>query len=63
MHQKISKLGYIPLDPNYCEVVIPAMIVNKEIAVMITVKDINNDLISNGSEELSVFVQCVCTMC
>ena len=55
----INQLGFIPLDPNKCEAAIPSLIVNKETVVIITVRDINNDLVSDSSEELDVSVQIV----
>ena len=55
----LRQLGFIPLDPNKCEAAIPRLIVNKETAVMITVRDINNDLVSDSSEELNVSVQMI----
>ena len=56
LHQEINKLG-LTLDPSKCEVVIPAMIENKETIVMVTVRDINNDLVSDSIEEINVSVQ------
>ena len=55
----INQLGLIPLDPNKCEAAIPSLIVNKETVAIITVRDINNDLVSDSSEELDVSVQMV----
>ena len=57
LHEEVNKLGFVPLDPSKCEVVIPTMIVNKETTLMITVRDINNDVVSDSSEELNVSVQ------
>ena len=57
LQQEVKRLGFIPLDPSKCEVVIPIMMVNKETTLMITVRDINNDLVCGSSEELRVSVQ------
>ena len=54
--QEINKLG-LTLDPNKCEIAIPTMIVNKEATIMLTVRNINNNLISDISEEMNVSVQ------
>ena len=55
----VNKLGSIPLDPKKCEAAIPRLIVNKETAITIVVRDINHDLVSDSSEELNVSVQMV----
>ena len=49
---RINKLGPTPLDPSKCEVSIPTPMVNKESKLMITVRDINNDLVTDSSEEI-----------
>ena len=51
LHQEVNKLGRV-LDPSKCEVTIPTMIENKKITLMITVSDINNDLVSDSSDDL-----------
>ena len=53
----VNQLEFTPLDPNKCEAAIPSLIVNKETVVIIAVRDINNNLVSDSSEELNVSVQ------
>ena len=55
--QAVSKLGFIPVDPSKCEVVIPSVIVKEMATVMITLKDRNCNAVADGSEEISVFVK------
>jgi len=53
----VSGLGFSPLDPNKCEVVIPSVIVKERTVVMITLKDKNNNPVTDSSEELNVFLK------
>ena len=55
--QAVSKLGFVPVDPSKCEVVIPSVIVKEKATIMITLKDKNDNPVSDGSEEISVFVK------
>ena len=55
--ETINKLGYIPVDPSKCEVVIPPVIVKKMTKLMILLKDKNNNPITNASKQLNVFVE------
>ena len=52
--EAVSKLGYIPVDPNKCEVVIPPVIVNKEMTLMIILKNKNNNPVTGSCAEISV---------
>ena len=55
--QAVNNLGFIPLDPSKCEVVIPPVIVKKKTTLMIMLKNKNNDPVSNSSDELNVFIE------
>jgi len=50
LHQELNKLRPVPVDPSKFEVVTPTMIVKKENTLMITVRDVNNDVISESVE-------------
>ena len=52
----VNKLRLIPVDPNKCEVVIPPVIM-KTTTSMIMLKNKNNNLVTNCSEELNVFIE------
>ena len=54
LSQTIRLLGYIPLDPSRCEVV---MIVKKKTTLMIMLKNKNNNPVTDASKELNVFVE------
>ena len=54
--ETINKLGCIPVDPSKCEVVIPPVIVKKT-ALMIMLKDKNNNPVTDASKELNVFIE------
>ena len=55
--QAVNKLGYIPLDPSKCEVVIPPVIAKKKTTLMIMLKNKNNNPLTDGSKELNVFIE------
>ena len=57
LHQEVNKLGYSPVDPSKCEVVIPPVIVKKTTTLMIMLKNKNNNPVTNCSEELNVFIE------
>ena len=53
--QAVNKLGYIPVDPSKCEVVIPPVIVKKTTTLMIMLKNKNAN--TDASKELNVFIE------
>ena len=55
--QAVSKLGYTPLEPSKCEVVIPPVIVKKKTTLMIMLKNKNNNPVTDASKELNVFIE------
>ena len=57
LSQTIRLLGYIPLDPSKCEVVIPPVIVKKKTTLMIMLKDKNNNPATRSCEEITVVVK------
>ena len=57
LSQTIRLLGYIPLDPNKCEVIIPPVIVKKKTTLMIMLKDKNNNPATRSCEEINVVVK------
>ena len=57
--QTIRMLGYIPLDPSKCKVVIPPVIVKKKTTLMIMLKNNNNNPVTDASKELNVFIEMV----
>ena len=57
LSQTIRLLGYIPLDPRKCEVIIPPVIVKKKTTLMIMLKNKNNNPVTDASKELKVFVE------
>ena len=57
LSQTIKMLGYIPLDPSKCEAVIPPVIVKKKTTLMITLKNKNNNPVTDTSKELNVFIE------
>ena len=54
--QAVNKLGYIPLEPSKCEVVIPPVIVKKKTTLMIMLKNKNNNPVTDASKNLRVLV-------
>ena len=57
LSQTIRLLGYIPLDPSRCEVVIPPVIVKKKTTLMIMLKNKNNNPVTDASKELNMFIE------
>ena len=55
--ETINKLGYIPVDPSKCEVVIPPVIVKKKTTLMIMLKNKNNNPVTDASKQLNVFIE------
>ena len=55
--QAVNQLGYNPVEPSNCEVVIPPVIVKKNTTLMIMLKNKNNNPVTNSSEELNVFIE------
>ena len=55
--QAVNMLGYTPLDPSKCEVVVPPVIVKKKTTLMIMLKDKNNNLLTDAGKELKVFIE------
>ena len=55
--QAVNRLGFIPLEPSKCEVVIPPVIVKKKITLMIMLKNKNNNPVTDSSKELKVFIE------
>jgi len=55
--EEVTNLGGYPaLDPSKCEVAFPTAmtVLNKDISVMITVRDVNGDDVDNRSSEVEV---------
>ena len=58
LSQTIRLLGYIPLDPSKCEVVIPpVIIVKKKTTLMIMLKNKNNNPVTRSCAEINVIVK------
>ena len=57
LYEAVNKLGFIPLEPSKCEVVIPPVIVKKKTTLMIMLKNKNNNPVTNSSEELNVLIE------
>ena len=55
--QAVNRLGFIPLKPSKCEVVIPPVIVKRKITLMIMLKNKNNNPVTDSSKELNVFIE------
>ena len=55
--QAVSKLGFIPLDPSKCEVVIPPVIVKKMATITITLKDKSENHVPDGCNEINVSIK------
>ena len=56
--EEVTKLGGFPLDPSKCEVTFPTAttIMNKESSLMITLRDVNGDIVDERSHEVEVSV-------
>ena len=55
--QAVNKLGFTPLDPSKCEVVIPPVSVKKMATITVTLRDKNENLVTNGSKEINVAIK------
>ena len=55
--QAVNKLGYIPVDPSKCEVVIPPVLMKKKTTLMIILKNKINNPVTDASKELNVFIE------
>ena len=55
--QAVNKLGYFPLEPSKCEVVIPSVLVKKKTTLRIMLKNKNNNPVTDASKELDVFIK------
>ena len=55
--QAVNKLGYTPLEPSKCEVVIPPVIVKKKTTLIIMLKNKKNNPVTDASKELNVFIE------
>ena len=55
--QAVSELGYIPVDPSKCEVVIPPVIVKKKTTLMIMLKNKNNNPVIDASKQLNASIK------
>ena len=56
--EEVTELGGYPLDPNKCEVTFPTAItvMNKETLLMITLRDVNGDIVDDSSSEVEIYV-------
>ena len=56
--EEVTKLGGFPLDPSKCEVTFPTAmtIINKETSLMVTLRDVNGDIVDDKSSEVEVSV-------
>ena len=57
LSQTIQLLGYIPLDPRKCEVIIRPVIVKKKTTLMITLKNKNNNPVTRSCAEINVITR------
>ena len=57
LSQAIRLLGYIPLDPSKCKVIIPPVIVKKKTTLMIMLKNKNNNPVTSSCAEINVIVK------
>ena len=55
--QAVSKIGFMPVDPSKCEIVIPSVTVKELASMRITLKDKNVNPITGAGDEISVFVK------
>ncbi|XP_065917486.1 tripartite motif-containing protein 3-like [Dysidea avara] len=56
--EEVTKLGGFPLDPSKCEVTFPTAmtVMNKETSLMVTLRDVNGDIVEYGSSEVNASV-------
>ena len=57
LSQTIRLLGYIPLDPSKCKVIIPPVIVKKKTTLMIMLKNKNNNPVTRSCAEINVIIK------
>ena len=57
LYQAVNGLGFAFLDPSKCQVVIPSVIVKQKTTLTITLKNKNNNPVTNSSEELNVLIE------
>ena len=57
LSQTIRLLGYIPLDPSKCKVIIPPVIVKKKTTLMIMLRNKNNNPVTRSCAEINVIVK------
>ena len=57
LSQTIQLLGYIPLDPSKCKVIIPPVIVKKKTTLMIMLKNKNNNPVTRSCAEINVIIK------
>jgi len=58
LYQAVNKLGFIPVDPSKCEVVIPPVIVKKKTTLIIMLKNKNSNIpVSESSDDLNGFIK------
>ena len=55
--QAVNGLGFAFLDPRKCQVVIPSVIVNQKATMTITLKNKNNNPVTNSSEVINVLIE------
>ena len=55
--QAVNGLGFAFLDPSKCQVEIPSVIVNQKATMTITLKNKNNNPVTNNSEEINVLIE------
>ena len=55
--EAVNKLGYNPLEPSKCEVVIPPVIVKKKTTLMMMLKNKHNNPVTDASKELNVVIE------
>ena len=53
--EAVNKLGYIPLEPSNCEVVIPPVMINTPLMIMLKKK--NNYPVTDACKKLNVFIE------
>ena len=53
----VSKLPFVSVEPSNCKVVIPLVIVKEKATLMITLKNIFNNPVTNSSEKLNVLIE------
>ena len=57
LYQAVNDLGFAFLDPSKCQVVIPSVIVKQKATLTITLKNKNNNPVTNNSEVINVLIE------